>query len=163
MINKTLASAVLTVLLSFFSLFSAHAFSAENTFNIEDGIALQGYDAVAYFSERETKGAMKGSEEYSAQHNNATYYFINSENRDRFMQHPESFLPEYGGWCAYAMLEGDIVNIDPESFKIVEGKLFLFYDGFWGDTLKKWDDLIEEQPESELITIADRHWNELSK
>ena len=120
---------------------------------------MQGYDAIAYYSE----DALKGSEQFSAQYDGATYYFISRENRDIFTQTPEDFLPKYGGWCAYAMLEGDTVNIDPESYKIVEGKLYLFYNGFWGDTLKKWNKLAEEQFESELITSADTQWNELNE
>ena len=78
-----------------------------------------------------------------------------------FESNPERYLPAYGGWCAYAMLEVDKVGIDPESFKIVEDRLYLFYNGFWGDTLKRWNKKLAKKPESELVSQADRQWESI--
>lgn len=131
--------------------------AGQNNYNLDDGVGLHGYDPVSYFS----GNPQAGDASINTLHEGITWYFVNATNRDRFVENPEDFLPEYGGWCAYAMLEGDKVDIDPESYKIVNGKLYVFYDGFWGDTLKRWNRMLEEQPESALITTADQHWQQL--
>lgn len=125
--------------------------------NLENGIGLHGYDPVSYF----LNGPEEGNERLSTQHEGVTWHFASESNRDAFIASPQSYLPEYGGWCAYAMLEGDKVDIDPESYKIVNGKLYVFYDGFWGNTLKRWNKMTQDTPEQELITTADQHWQQL--
>lgn len=75
------------------------------------------------------------------------------------MASPEKYEPEYGGWCAYAMGEsGEKVKIDPETFKIVNGKLYLFYNFFFNNTLKDWN--IDEK---HLKLKADKNWKMLIK
>ena len=75
------------------------------------------------------------------------------------MKDPLRYLPEYGGWCAYAMGEsGDKISVDPETYKIVDNRLYLFYNTFLNNTLKKWN-----AREEELLSKADLHWREQQK
>jgi 2,3-bisphosphoglycerate-dependent phosphoglycerate mutase len=92
----------------------------------EKGVAIQGYDVVAYFSEGR---AVEGSFYYSSIYQGITYYFVSKNNRNQFMINPEKYLPQYGGWCAYQMSafkSNPKQDIDPKSFKIIDGKLYLF-------------------------------------
>src|SRR4051812_13498681 len=101
------------------------AATRQKQFNLDDGVAIQGYDAVAYM--RQGK-AVKGRKEFSLSHQGATYYFSSTADKEEFQKAPEKYEPEYGGWCAYAMgSKGEKVSIDPATFKIVNGKLYLFY------------------------------------
>jgi len=126
--------------------------SAQGSQNLEKGLALKGYDTVAYFSGK----AIKGTSTYAAKHNNATYHFSSKENLNKFKSAPTTYAPQYGGYCAYALaLDKGKVDINPKKFKIVNGKLYLFYSSkLWGDTLKKWN----KSPDAPQIQIADRIW-----
>lgn len=120
-------------------------------FNLEDGIAIQGYDPVAYFTANK---AIKGKKEFALYHQGATYYFSSASNKDLFKADPSKYEPQYGGWCAYAMgAKGEKVNIDPETFKIMNGKLYLFYNKFFNNTLKDWN-----KDEKGLCSKADANW-----
>ncbi|MCB1050409.1 MAG: YHS domain-containing protein [Acidobacteria bacterium] len=147
------------MLLSLFFLFVQDAKPANHdNYNQKKGLALQGYDPVAYFDGQ----ALKGQKDLSFDHAGLTYWFSSQQNLDRFKAEPEHFEPQYGGWCAYAMLEGDKVEIDPKKFKVVDGKLYLFYNGLWGDTLKKWNEMLAKTPENELIQKANGAWAKIN-
>lgn len=88
----------------------------------EDGITLQGYDAVAYFTQMK---AVKGDPKYSARYNGATYWFSSEVNAAMFKDHPEMFAPQYGGFCGYAMALNKLRPINPEIFDVIDGKLIL--------------------------------------
>lgn len=88
-------------------------------------VGLYGYDAVAYQTE---SAARKGSPEYSATHDGGTYYFATAANRDAFVANPDKYLPAYGGYCAYGVSRGHKVKVDPEAYRVVDGKLYLNYD-----------------------------------
>ncbi len=91
-----------------------------------DGVAIQGYDAVAYFVDNRPN---QGSPEYGADWNGARWWFSSAENRDLFLSDPESFAPAYGGWCAYGMAEGYAAETDPvNGWTIHEGRLYLNWD-----------------------------------
>ncbi|HEY0742587.1 MAG TPA: YHS domain-containing (seleno)protein [Chryseosolibacter sp.] len=120
----------------------------------ENKIALEGFDPVAYFH---TGKAIKGKAAITAQSEGITYHFSSAANRDHFVASPSSFKPQYGGWCAYAMgAKGEKVEVDPETFKIVEGKLYLFYNRFFNNTLDSWND-----DEARLKADADKNWSKL--
>lgn len=121
-------------------------------YNLESsGLAIQGYDPVAYFTMNK---AIEGKKDLSANYNGVTYRFGSKQNKDAFMRNPGRYEPQFGGWCAYAMgKKGEKVEIDPETFKIVDGKLYLFYNKFFNNTLKSWN-----QDEASLKTQADRNW-----
>lgn len=120
-------------------------------FNLENGVAIQGYDPVAYFNQNK---AVKGKKDMAVFYNGATYYFSSAANKELFKANPSKYEPEYGGWCAYAMgANGDKVEIDPETFKIKDGKLYLFYHTYFNNTLNKWN-----KDENNLHTKANQNW-----
>jgi YHS domain-containing protein len=147
------------LLLAFLSY--SHSFVAQNTpaekalrvkhTNIEkSGLAIQGYDPISYFLGTPQQGLAN----YSYTYNGITYRFATSKNLDLFKTAPAKFEPAYGGWCAYAMgATGEKVEVDPQTYKIINGKLFLFYNSFFNNTLPKWN-----SNEKELNKKADSNW-----
>ncbi len=95
---------------------------AVSPLNKTAGVTLHGYDAVAYFTDGKP---MKGTGRYGYEWMGAKWLFSSTENRDRFVKSPEKYAPQYGGYCAYAVSQGITADIDPETWKIVEGKLYL--------------------------------------
>jgi len=115
------------------------------------GIAMSGYDPVAYFQQSK---AVKGSKDLAVYHQGVTYYFSSPANKEAFKMNPGQYEPQYGGWCAYAMgATGEKVEIDPETFKILDGKLYLFYHSWSNNTLTKWN-----KEEARLKPAADNSW-----
>ena len=86
------------------------------------GVIIDGYDPVAYFKDNK---AVKGSEQYSARHEGATYWFSSEANQNEFKDNPEKYKPQYGAFCAYAMSRDRLRPIDPKLFQIVDGRLML--------------------------------------
>lgn len=100
------------------------------------GRAIQGYDPVAYFND----GPTEGREDLHVTYNGATYYFASEANRDEFYANPDRYEPAYGGFCAYAIgFNGDLVEVNPKTFKIIDGKLNLFYNKNLINTLSLWN------------------------
>ena len=125
-------------------------------FNLDDGIAIKGYDPVAYFTQNK---AVKVKKELAVSYKGILYYFSSVENKEAFKATPFKYEPEYGGWCAYAMGNtGEKVSVDPETFKIANGKLYLFYNRFFTNTLKDWN-----KNEASLKKAADLNWPKLFK
>lgn len=125
-------------------------------FNLEKKVAIQGYDPVGYFKQNK---AVKGKKEIAATYEGVIYYFSTVENKNLFVKTPAKYEPQYGGWCAYAMGDsGDKVEINPETFKIVDGKLFLFYNAYFNNTLKSWN-----KKEASLKAKADLNWKKVIK
>jgi len=125
-------------------------------FNLESGIAIKGYDPVAYFTQNK---AVKGKKELAISHQGVLYYFSSVENKEAFRAAPFKYETKYGSWCAYAMgNSGDKVSIDPETFKLVNGKLYLFYNRYFTNTLKDWN-----KNEASLKKNADLNWLKLFK
>lgn len=131
---------------------SAQTNARQQTFNLSGKqLAIQGYDAVAYFNKGK---AVKGSAAHTVVHDGITYYFSSPQNKAAFLAQPAKYQPQYGGWCAYAMgVSGEQVDVDPETFKIVNGKLFLFYNKIFNNTLKSWN-----MDEKNLNAKADANW-----
>lgn len=90
----------------------------------KDGLAVQGYDPVAFFKDGK---AVKGDSKYPLRHNGALYYFSSKEHRDAFKDAPEKYEPAFGGYCAYGVSRGKLVEIDVNAFQIVDGRLLLQY------------------------------------
>lgn len=88
------------------------------------GIAIAGYDVVAYFTEHR---AVRGSSEHAATHEGATFHFASEENRAAFAASVSRYLPAYGGYCAYAAADGRVVHTDPTAWSIANGRLYLNY------------------------------------
>lgn len=87
-----------------------------------DGVTLQGYDAVAYFTDMKPT---KGDPKYFARYNGATYWFASEAHAGMFKDHPEMFAPQYGAFCGYAMSLNKLRPIDPLIWQIVDGRLIL--------------------------------------
>ncbi len=128
--------------------------TARKEFNTENKLAIQGYDPVAYFVQNK---AVEGKANISYTHQNIVYRFSSAANLDLFKSNPDKYEPQYGGWCAYAMgAKGEKVEINPKTFKIINGKLFLFYNAFFNNTLESWN-----EDEQRLHKAADLNWNKI--
>src|SRR5262245_21595892 len=125
----------------------SQAMSPVAAVNTTNGIGLKGHDPVAYFiSGKPTPGV----DAYTYHWKSVKYRFASAENQERFKTDPEKYLPQYGGYCAYAMSLNRIADIDPARWAIVAGKLYLnnnfFSHGLW--SLNK----------NGNIAAADRNW-----
>ncbi len=129
----------------------------------KNGIALGGYDVVAYFQNYQngiTDKGTKGSKNISSEYDGITYYFSSQKNKNLFEANPENYIPAYGGWCAWAMSYGKTgVPVNYDTFLIApnaNGKntLFLFYNSWGTNTLKKW----LKGNHEELVKKSDITW-----
>jgi YHS domain-containing protein len=120
--------------------------------NVKEGIAIRGYDAVAYFK---VSKRVQGNEQYQHTWNGATWYFSSEANRDAFAKDPEKYAPQFGGYCAYAASRDYIYDADPNFWKIVDGKLYL---NFNGDAKKEWEKDIPTN-----IKKGNENWPDLMK
>ncbi len=122
-------------------------------FNVDaDGVAIQGYDSVAYFV---AGGAVAGVPEFAEQYGGATFYFASENNRELFRSDPGKYAPAYGGWCAWAASRSSIADINPKAFVVRDDRLFLNFSRFlnWRFRLKL----------SSNIEKADTNWPDLTK
>ncbi len=153
---------ILTIAATLFAvlILNSNGFAQQATrvaqFNIEKNVALQGYDPVAYFTQN---NAVKGKKELAVAAEGISYYFSTAENKELFKKDYKKYEPQYGGWCAYALgAKGEKVEIDPETFKIVCGKLYLFFHSWTNNTLTKWN-----KDEANLKQKADASWTKFLK
>ncbi len=102
-----------------------HAEGAHSQNTDAAGIAVKGYDVVAYQTQN---AAVAGSAAFVATHQGATFRFASAANRDAFVAQPARFLPQYGGYCAMGVAVGRKFDIDPKAFRVVDGKLYLNKD-----------------------------------
>jgi YHS domain-containing protein len=116
------------------------------------GLALKGYDVVAYFTDGR---AVEGLAHLELAFAGSRYRFASAANRERFAQDPTRYLPQYGGFCAYAVSRGYTADIDPLAWKVVDGRLFLNYDQ---RAQRKW-----EQDVPGNIKKGDANWPALSQ
>ena len=120
-------------------------------YHLDGQLAIKGYDPVAYFTQHK---AVQGKATWSASVEGVTYYFSSAANKAIFQKNPMQYEPQYGGWCAYAMgYNGKKVDVDPETFKILNGKLYLFYNAYFNNTLKSWN-----KDEANLQEKANANW-----
>ena len=137
---------VLLMLAAFFS-------KAQNSkyFN-KDGIAINGYDPVAFFLENK---AIKGNDLYTTSWEGVAWKFSSQENLNLFKSSPEKYAPQYGGYCAYGCSEKHKSPTDQNTFTIIDNKLYFNYSfkvkEFWlKDTVNR-------------IKLANIYWEESSK
>lgn len=99
---------------------------AKTLVNVDDsGVALQGYDPVAFFTDAKP---VKGDPKFLIKHDGAIYFFASKEHKDLFKQNPAKYEPCFGGYCAYGVSKKKLVEIDVNAFQIVDGQLLLQYD-----------------------------------
>jgi YHS domain-containing protein len=126
----------------------------------KDKIANGGYDLVAYFTDN---AAVKGSKEFVHELNGAKYQFASRAHRDLFKSNPEKYLPVCDGYCAWGVAEKGIkVPVNPETFKVIDGKLHLFFNGKLNgsplNTLPEWN-----KDEANLLKQLPVNWTKLAK
>ena len=109
--------------------------------------AIHGYDPVAYFTDGKP---VPGKEDFEFQWMGAKWLFASAEHRDTFKSAPDKYAPQYGGYCAYGVAQGNAVDIDPNAWSIVDGKLYLNYDM---GVQKKW-----KQDVPGFIVKANKNW-----
>lgn len=130
---------------------------AEYHLSKRGNLALQGYDPVAYFPEFGGK-ATKGKNSIESSYKGVTYRFASTKNRDEFLSNPSKYEPAYGGWCAWAMKDGGKTKVDPKNFIVRDGRLFVFYKGFLGDTRASW----LKQDHNAQASQSDASWKRVS-
>jgi YHS domain-containing protein len=137
---------------SSYTLFAQTAVQRESSYNLsKSGVALSGYDPVSYFTKSKPS---KGLASISVKYQGVTYYFTTEGNKTLFLALPQKYEPQYGGWCAYALGEtNELVEVDPGTYKILNGKLYLFYNAYFNNTLPKWN-----ANETVLKQKADKNW-----
>ena len=93
-----------------------------------DGVAIRGTDVVAYFTDN---APVQGSAQHAYDWSGVTWHFSNAQNRDAFVEDPEAFAPQYGGYCAWAVAaKSELYSTQPRNWSVVDGKLYLnFNDG----------------------------------
>jgi YHS domain-containing protein len=98
---------------------------AKSLLNLDKaGVAIQGYDPVAFFTDNKP---VKGDAKFPVRHEGATYLFASQEHCDAFKADPAKYEPAFGGYCAYGVSRGKLVEIDVDAFQIVDGRLLLQY------------------------------------
>ncbi|HEX5171496.1 MAG TPA: YHS domain-containing (seleno)protein [Cyclobacteriaceae bacterium] len=131
-----------------------HGFAQENAlrrrnFNHDNGVAMRDFDPVSYFKGKPTKGTSN----FSYMYKSIEYYFTTKETMEEFKKTPAKYEPAYGGWCAYSMAEGKKVKIDPLTYKIINGKLYLFSNFNGNNTMLRWN-----KDEKKFKAAADKNW-----
>jgi len=98
----------------------------------EDNVAINGYDVVAYFTQAE---GVRGNSKHTAKHDGADFWFATEQHKNLFVSNPDMYLPQFGGYCAFAIAKHNAkVSSDPGTFKIVDGKLYLFFNDYYKGT-----------------------------
>lgn len=129
-----------------FTAFAAGA-AEKSTFFNESGVAIRGYDPVAYFTQAK---AVEGEAAITHTWQGATWRFANAANRDRFAADPERYAPQYGGYCAYAASKNYIAPTDPHAWTVHNDKLYLNYSK---SVRKRWSKDIPGN-----ISLGDANW-----
>lgn len=101
---------------------------------------------VSYFEDH----PKKGRKEFGVEHGGVTWWFSSAEHRKLFVDNPDRFLPQYGGFCAYSVAQGYPATADPGAYKVDGGKLFLYFD--------KAVQTVWEQDQYHLVGRADKNW-----
>lgn len=138
------------ILISSFTLYSISLLGQE--IFTKDDYAISGYDAVAYFKQQK---AVEGKNDFIYEWNGAKWKFSSRENLDAFKSNPEKYAPQFGGYCAYGISDGDGHKspTSPDAFTIVDGKLFLNYN------LKVKE--LWNKNQADRIVVGEKNWKAL--
>ena len=124
LLTRSIGSVLLTSFLLFAAATTASAGGQKLVAVGWNHVAINGYDTVAYFTDGK---AMKGSSEFEYVWDDAKWQFATATHRDLFIADPDRYMPQYGGYCAAAMVKGVLVPADPEAWAIVDGKLYMIH------------------------------------
>ncbi|MDN5200276.1 YHS domain-containing (seleno)protein [Fulvivirgaceae bacterium BMA10] len=126
--------------------------------NIDNSnIALQGYSPVSYL---DLGIAQRGVKEFKSEHDKVVYYFTSKEQKAKFDQNPNKYLPQYGGYCAFGVYAGAKFRPDPNKFIVKDGKYFLYLYNLELDAQQLW---LAEKNHSKLVSVANNNWDKLKK
>ena len=117
-----------------------------------DGVAIDGYDAVSYHL---VDQARRGDSRFSTRWRDATWYFVSEDNLRKFIADPERYAPQYTGHCANGLSDGHKVPGDPEIYRIIDGRLYLFYS--------RWGQLQWAVDQQEQIRLAGEYWEQVRR
>jgi len=151
LISTTVATgfAMLTMLAVLPSPALAYDEASTSAVNVDaQGVGLQGYDPVAYFT---VKAPTAGNAGFKAQHDGVIYHFANQANLDKFNADPAQYAPQFGGFCAMGVALDKKLNGDPQAWKVVDGKLYLNLNK---EVQTKW---LEDVPGN--LTKANSQWS----
>jgi len=125
--------------------------TAQTDYYTKKGVAVEGYDVTSYF-----EGApVEGMKHYTSIYDGVKFYFASNTNKKKFEIEPKKYIPQYGGYCAYAVgLKSEKVKIDPKTYEIRDGKLYLFYNSWGMNTLNYW----KKEGAEQLKAKADLNW-----
>lgn len=144
--------------ISFFLLFGlvlthaqSHSYSTDDSM-----IALDGYSTVSYMDNGK---AEMGKKAYKASYDGLTYYFTDHKQLKKFQNNPKKYKPQYGGWCAFAVSLGGKYRPNPKSFRVVNGKLYMFTVNLEGDFVQVW----EKEGKAKHIAQANKNWQTMKK
>ena len=141
-------------LILLFAIISTSITAQTIDYNLKKGFIANGYDVVSYFNSMPTEGQKK----FTATFDGVKYKFSSESNLNKFKRNPEKYVPQYGGYCAYAIaFKSEKVSINPETFLIDDGKLYLFYNAWGTNTLKLWN----ETNSLKALKLADANWKKL--
>lgn len=140
-------------LITILSLTISTTFLSQN-YNLKKGYIAEGYDVVAYFNNKAVEGEVK----YSTEFDGVKFKFSSKENLIIFKKSPKKFVPQCGGFCAYAIAtRNERKEIDPESFEIRDNKLYLFYNKWFSNKLDSW----LEEDTNQLQKQAEINWQKI--
>lgn len=137
-----------------FFLVVSTSFSQTIDYNTKNGFIANGYDVVAYFNNQ----TLEGNKQFATEYDGVHYKFATKENLETFIKTPAKYVPQYGGYCAYAVaVKSDKVSINPETYQIKDGKLYLFYNAWGTNTLELW----KKEDSENLKKQADVNWQKI--
>lgn len=139
------------LLLLLFSTAASVTFAQDRYYTTKENVAIQGYDPVSYLTPGK---AELGSAEFAYTHDGVIYHFVSAAHRDLFKANPQKYLPQFGGWCAYAVgAYSGKAPINPKTFKVIDGKVYLFYNKAGANTLESWN-----KDEAKLLPASHKNW-----
>ena len=118
----------------------------------QDGIALRGYDPIAYFAEGKPA---KGLAQYSYEYKGSKFLFASAKNQKAFAANPGKYAPQFGGFCAFGTANGVKASTQPDAFAVVDGKLYLNHDS---KVHARWNEDVKGN-----IDLAEKNWPQVSK
>jgi YHS domain-containing protein len=122
-------------------------------YNTKKGFVANGYDVVSYFD----NNAVEGNKKFTTQFDGASYKFSTQDHLNTFKANPTKYIPQYGGYCAYAIgANAEKVKINPETYQVLGGKLYLLYNAWGTNTLELW-----EKDLKGLKQKADKNWERI--
>ncbi|WP_282079835.1 YHS domain-containing (seleno)protein [Aquimarina algiphila] len=123
-------------------------------YNTDKNYIAEGYDVTEYFNNK----AVKGDNKFVFTHDTVKYKFASQQNLEKFKKNPDNYIPQYGGYCAYAVaVNSEKVDINPKTFEIRDNKLYLFYNSWGINTLEKW----KNEDANTLQAKADTNWQNI--